>query len=142
MNRLMDDILMRTSKGEDGPALDFTFNKQDLRLPYSDICVIRAAGHKTTITDSSSNSYEPRVSYSSVLSSVSNDPRFIELLRGVTANMDYILSLSDDSCVMKNGMTLPINVKKAKSLDNIWQNYKLDCIRRSRKERRNRNDAK
>jgi len=138
--QLMDDILLRIFESESGPALEFTINKNDIRLPYDDICVVRSAGHRITITDTDDITYEPRIAYSSVCHTLSSDPRFLELLRGVTVNMDQILSLSGDSCNLKNGMTLPVRVKKSGELEKTWQNYKLDRLRRTRKERRAKNN--
>lgn len=138
--KVMDDILMRHTELSNEPHLIFSFNKKDISIAFSDICVIRASGHNTEITDVSRTTYSPRTSYSTICKSLNKDNRFIEVLRGVMVNMDRINSINGQNCTVQGGMILPINVRNAKKLKDIWQNYKLDSLRREQKQRRTAND--
>ena len=43
--------------------------------------------------------------------------------------MDYIESISADSCELKDGVTAPINIRNAKKIEQVWKNYRFSLSR-------------
>lgn len=131
--RLMDDVMKMRSLRSD----DFTFvsDKKEYRIPFSDLELIRSDGHYLDISDNQGNIYRSRMTFSSAEEQLTKDNRFLLVLRGVIANMDYILSFSANGCTLASGTVLPINVRNSSRLENIWKNYVFSKVRRETRRR-------
>ena len=57
------------------------------------------------------------------------DSRFLVLMKGLIVNMDYIVQVKDNVCLMQGGAVFPLHVKRAKELRQRWLNYKFALIR-------------
>ena len=137
--KVMDDIVMRKTEYDSSPKFRFSCNKNTIILTYSDIVCIKTSGHNyLDIIDRTGTTYLARMTFTEVSHLLSHDPRFLTVLRGVLVNMEYISSISDGICYLTPGISVPINVRNAKDLENIWQNYIFDSIRNERRERRKR----
>ena len=88
--------------------------------------------------DEAKNTYITRLTFSKVADTLAKDRRFLLIIRGIIVNMEYIHKLSGDICYLKNGVQLPINIRNAKELENIYQNFKFDSMRNESARRRNR----
>ena len=126
--RVMDDILKRVTR-PDPRRLFFTYEKRDYALTFSDIVCVRAEANYVEISDRNGDVYHPRMTFSSASAQLTQDSRFLLLMRGVLANMDYIESISADSCELKDGVTAPINIRNAKKIEQVWKNYRFSLSR-------------
>ena len=57
------------------------------------------------------------------------DARFLVLMKGIMVNMDYISQIQDTVCILRDGKTLPVQVKKKNEIQQKWLNYKFAAIR-------------
>ena len=137
--KVMDDVMIRQTEYIASPRLTFTHNRQKISLPYLDIVLIRtAARNYLEILDASGTTYCVRLTFSDAVEFLSNDHRFLLILRGVLVNMDFIKKMEKEICELADGTRLSLNVKNAKELTATWQNYKLDCIRNERRRKRSK----
>ena len=127
--RLMDDLIRKQEIETGIPTLSFSVHKKDFRLSYSDIKAVSAAANYLEITDRAGNTYRPRMTFSTVSELLLQDPRFLIVLRGILINMDYVVSIGENSCLLEGGITLPINAKNSKKIEQAWLDYAFARIR-------------
>ena len=119
---LMDDITKRQTSIRQN--LIFTYEKTEYSIDINDIISVCSNGHYVEIKVLSGEVYKPYLTFSSVSEELS-DNRFLLINRGVLVNMDYITGFENGVCNLNDESSLPINIKKKKSLEQIWQNYIL-----------------
>ena len=137
--KVMDDVLLKHTEYDNSPKLTFTYDKNTVSLAYQDIVLVRTADRNyLEIIDESGNTYLTRLTFAEVTEILTKDRRFLLILRGILVNMEYILRFDNAICYMTTGMQLPINVKKARDLENTYQNYRFDSMRNERTRKRER----
>ena len=143
--KVMDDVLMRKSEYDASPRLTFSYEKNKISVPYSDIVCVRTSRHnyleiivRAQNTCADYNTYLTRLTFAEVQQTLSTDRRFLLVLRGVLVNMEHIIAIDGGICRLTNGTEVSINVRGAKEIENTWQNYIFDNIRSERRERRSR----
>ena len=67
---------------------------------------------------------------SSVWSQLEQDGRFLQVLRGVIVNMDYITDISDNTCCLQGDLRLPVSVRNRTRIEQLWTDYTFSRIRR------------
>lgn len=127
--KVMDDFLKKKTMTEDVPYLFFTYEKDNVSVPYSDIALIRSIGHYNEIILKNQRTYKVRMTFSRISDILTEDIRFLPVMRGILVNMDYITSLKDGSCYIAGDMQTPITLRKEKQLEQIWKNYIFNKIR-------------
>ena len=124
--RVLDHIFRTRTAAE--KRFSFSFDRKDYSLRLADIVSVETDRNYLTIVDRRGASYRTRMTFSTVESLLDN--RFLVLMKGIIVNMDYIVKLSDDSCLMKSGISFPIRIKNQKELQQKWLNYKFAKIRK------------
>lgn len=138
--KVLNDLVRRETKLDSAPRLSFTCDKRNVSIPVSEITCIRTARHNyLDISRKDGSIFTSRLTLSEVQQRLeeAGAPQFLLVLRGVLVNMDFIKNMDDETCQLKDGMIIPINIKNARKLRDIWQNYTLDSIRSGQRERRN-----
>ena len=74
--------------------------------------------------------YRARMTLSSVWSQLEQDGRFLQVLRGVIVNMDYITDISDNTCCLQGDLRLPVSVRNRTRIEQLWTDYTFSRIRR------------
>ena len=127
--RVMDDVLRRQTE-TNASRLSFSSSKKDYSIPYSDIIAVQTgAKNYVEVIDSKGVSYKTRMTFSGVSEILTQDPRFLLILRGILVNMDYVTGFSQDTCRLTGGLSLPIAIKSGKKIEQIWRNYTFNRIR-------------
>ena len=124
---LLDDIMAR--KTAICGSLEFICEKETVRLTYNRIAAVCANGHYSDISDETAKLWSSHSSYSTLLELLSADKRFLESNRGIIVNMDMMTSFDAGACILRNGIRLPMNVKRRKAIEQTWQNYILTVLR-------------
>ena len=133
--RVMDDILQNHTN-VDCKWLSFNSNRRDYSLPYSDIVVVRTdSANYLELIDQKGTSYRTRMTFTYASDLLSQDRRFLLILRGVIVNMDYICGFSDNTCHLEGDLHLPINVRNSQKIEQTWQNYRFSSFRLDSGER-------
>ena len=125
--RLMDDLMKRTTREE--RLLSFISNRESHTIPFSDIIFVRSSDHCSEIVTQQGHSYITRMNFRDISELLTDDFRFLLIIRGILVNMDYIIRFADHSCYMEGMHQLPVNVKKYKHIEELWKNYIFQKIR-------------
>ncbi|MCR5788584.1 MAG: LytTR family DNA-binding domain-containing protein [Lachnospiraceae bacterium] len=134
--RLMDDI--KRLRGEENTAsLHFVSKRVEEELPYGDIVIIRSTGNYQEIEDKDGNIHKTRMSFGEISGLLLQDSRFLMVLRGEIVNMDYIIHFdpAEGVCHIRENIHLPINLRNMKKLEQTWQNYTFNKIRKEHKRK-------
>ena len=133
------DIFMSGMSGVDAAKkiLDFTSDRQDISIPYTEIMYIRTAERNyLEVMQAPDKSYKTRLPFAGAQAELSKDKRFITITRGVIVNTDFVVGAEGQVCIMEDGEKFPIASNNSGDFKNIWQNYQLDSLRNERQLRR------
>ena len=131
---VMDDILRRHTEISDSPKITFTSNRRDYSIPCSDIIYIRTEANYLGIMDKSGNTYRTRMTFSAIKHRLRENNHFLQILRGVLVNMDYIENFDDGICHLTGDIKFPVNVRNAKKIEQVWRNYVFSGMRRKQRD--------
>lgn len=120
IHQVLDDYIML---GRTDRILSFTYRKTIYDLHYSDILYAESSNHNTHIYSSLGEEYSPRMTFAAVQENLMQDPRFLIINRGLIVNMDHITDFNNKVCVLQEHITLPISVRKYKSINQARQKY-------------------
>lgn len=115
--------------------LSFTANGLEVRLFYSEIAFLRSSGHSTVISCVSGREYTPYISFSKLTSDLVKSGYFLLVSRGILVNMNHIDGFTAKNCLLQNGLTVPITIRKQKQLEQVWHNYNFSKLHHEAAER-------
>ncbi len=121
VTKVLDEIVALRSVNED--RIGFVIDGKEHSIPFPGIVYAQSQKNYVLINDDSGNGYRTRMTFSELCGALGRDNRFLQINRGIIINMDYITSFGKDSCELKGGISLPINVRDQKQLDLIRKNY-------------------
>lgn len=127
LRTVMSDI--RTFLPDNSKYMEFLFNRQKVRLLYSELVAAVSADHHTDVTDAAGRVYHPRMKFSDFVAPLLGDERFLQINKGILVNMDWVVAFDDFVCMMKNGQRLPVKVRDRIQIEKSWLNYSFDKIR-------------
>lgn len=133
MFRVLDDAAKLLFAPE--PALRYSLGGTEVSLPYSALLYLYSDGHYTKVAHTDGRTDMPYVNFRDLAAQLSDDPRFLQLTRGVLCNMDYILSLTKTGCVLNNRLVLPVTLRRARQLERQWRSYQFARLHAELKER-------
>lgn len=55
--------------------------------------------------------------------------------RGIIVNMDHITGFQDNTCLLQNGLSVPVTQRKLRQLTQTWHNYNFTKFHNSMPER-------
>ncbi len=118
------------------PYIEFTDNRQTIRLMYSDFAAAVSSEHYINITDVDGNTYKTRQTFSEFIQSLNNDSRFLNINKGIIVNMDYVLSIEDNTCTLQNGEPFPVKVRDSIKIKKKWHKYLFEQIHTVQKRKK------
>jgi len=130
------DRIFRISSDKNIPCLTFASEKESVCLPYNRLKYLMSDRNYLIIYDNQGKQYRTRATFSSVWETLRKDDRFLQIIRGVIVNMEYLTDLSAGVCVLKGDIHLPMNVRNSASIEQTWTNYTFARIRRESLEGR------
>ncbi len=121
VTKVLDEITALQSESED--RISFMIDGKEHSISFSGIVFAQSQKNYVVINDELGNGYRTRMTFSDLCGALSRDNRFLQINRGIIINMDCVTSFGKDSCELKGGISLPINVRDQKRLDQIRKNY-------------------
>lgn len=115
--------------------LKFTSSRQTVHMLYSDFLSAVTSDHYINILDINGNVYKSRQTFSEFMKPLKTDRRFLQINKGILVNMDYVISIEDNICTIKNGMTLPVKIRDSSKIKESWYKYGFEKIRTSQKRK-------
>ena len=123
------DRIMRRQKRRTAKYLSFVSHKVEYNLPYDDITYVSAERNYLSIHDNRGNEHKARMTFSAAEELLSQDARFLTVLRGVLVNMDYITDVTGSTCSLRGNVHLPISMRNSGRIEQCWTNYTFFKIR-------------
>lgn len=123
------DRILRGRRARPVKSLTFVSHRVSCSLPYDEITYISADRNYLAIHDSQGRAHRTRMTFSAVESLLSQDVRFLTILRGIIVNMDHIVNVTKNTCILKGNICLPVNVKNSGRIERCWANYTFEKIR-------------
>lgn len=109
--------------------MTFLSNRQEVRLPFSEIVWTQSQGHYLHIKARSGDEYTTRMTTKEFLTLTDGDKRFLIINKGIVVNMDQIRRIEKGSCSMTDDTAFPIKVREAARIEQQWQNFMFDQLR-------------
>lgn len=109
--------------------MELLCSRQSVRLMYSDFAAAVSYDHYIDITDISGRVYKIRMKFSDFAEPLWGDSRFLQINKGILVNMDLVVALENNICIMQNGLKLPVKVRDHIQIENRWLSYSFDRIR-------------
>lgn len=103
--------------------LSFSLGSTRMQLSYSAICSARSFSHSTVLTDINSTEYTVSASFTSFVKPLTEQENFLLVSRGVLVNLDHVTGFTEKECLLQNGVSVPITLRRQKQLTQIWHNY-------------------
>ena len=116
--------------------IELNSNRQNICILYDDFIMAIADKHYLNITDIQGNIYKIRQTFSKFVTSLQQDKRFLQINKGILVNMNYIVSIEENICILKNGQRLPIKIRDSAKIKEIWYQYGFEQIRIKQKRRK------
>ncbi len=113
--------------------MTFTANRQEIKLFFSDCISASSSGHYLMIRSKSGEEYRTRMTVREFIEITESDDRFLMVNKGIIVNMDYIQSITERTCIMADGQYFPIKIRESQQIEQTWQNYCFDQIRRGQR---------
>ncbi len=111
-------------------VLEFYHGKQKIRLPLARTACLIAQDKYTCVTFADGQEARYRVTFSSLLSMLETDARFLLCNRGVLLNMDYIKKAGRDVFVMMDGQSFPIRKNDRAQIIRTFNDYQFVKLNR------------
>ena len=113
--------------------INLNMGKQTVPVLYSHLEYILADSNYCIVQ--AQEKYRCRMPFSKLTELLEEDERFCTLNRGICVNLDFVESMENLTCYMKNGVTFPINTKKKSELKQSLISHRFN-IRRKQLSRR------
>lgn len=131
MHTLLDDALKVIPSMN--RYITFVSNRQDVNLPFSECIWTQSHGHYLRIKSRFGDEYTSRMTTRDFLSQTEGDNRFLQINKGIVANLDHIRRIEGTNCEMTDGTSLPIKIRKAAQISKSWQDYMFSKLREGQK---------
>lgn len=90
------------------------------------IYLIESDNHSVNISLNDGRRLKVRMSFSELEKKMNKN--FLKINRGIIVNMDYITQMGIDTCVLRNGIRLPITIRQSASIRATYDNYVFDKL--------------
>lgn len=117
------------------PLLSFSSNGTTLQLPYSAICSVRSSIHSSILTDMECREYTVSAPFTSFVKPLEAKENFLLVSRGILVNLDFVTDFTETACLLQNGASVPITLRRQKQLTQIWRNYEFTKLHRKASEK-------
>lgn len=121
LQKALEDAAKRLCLQE--PYLQFEHGKMLISIYYSDIHIIVAQQNYCKIHGR--ENIVCRRTFSSMERQLCQDERFCVVNRGVLVNLDFVESLSNGVCRMKDGSSFPLNTRRATLLKQVLIDHRF-----------------
>lgn len=113
---------------ENQQYLNLSVGKQIIPVLYSHLEYICTDANYCIVQ--AQEQYRCRIPFNKLKSTLEKDMRFCTINRGILVNLDYVDTMENLVCWMKNGVSFPMNTKKKTELKQILINYRFNIRRK------------
>ncbi len=109
--------------------LTFVSNRQEIRIPYSELVWTQSQGHYLRLKRRNGDEYTTRMTTREFMTNATGEKRFLTINKGIVVNMDRIKRIENGNCSMTDGTVFPIKVRQSARIEQLWQDYMFDQLR-------------
>lgn len=113
-------------------SASITVGRGGQRIYLDKICTLTSANHAVEITLTDGQQVKVWSSLSELEQKLGR--RFLKINRGIIVNMDCIVEMLTDRCVLQNGQELFLAVRERGAISAAYQDYLLDRVSRNKEE--------
>lgn len=90
------------------------------------ICLLESDNHTVNVSLSDGQKLKVRMSFKELEERMNEN--FLRINRGIVVNMDYIAQMGADTCLLQNGIQLPIAIRHSAAIRAAYDNYVFDRL--------------
>ncbi len=106
--------------------ITLTFGMERHTIFLDQICILESDDHIVNISLADGEKLRVRMSFCDLEKKMNKN--FLKINRGILVNMDYIMKMSKNTCVMQNGIRLPITIRKSAGIRATYDNYVFERL--------------
>ncbi len=92
------------------------------------ICLLESDNHAVNVSLSDGRRLKVRMSFKELEKKMNKN--FLRINRGIVVNMNYITQMGTDTCVLQNGIRLPITIRQSATIRTAYDNYVFERLSR------------
>lgn len=92
------------------------------------ICLLESDNHKVSVSLADGRNLKVRMPFSEIEKKMNKN--FLRINRGIVVNMDYIERLGTDTCVLRDGIKLPIAIRQSAAIRATYDDYVFERLSR------------
>lgn len=108
--------------------ITFTVGADRHTVFQDQICLLESDNHAVNVLLSDGRRLKVWMPFSEIEQKL--DESFLKINRGILVNMDYIVQMGMDTCVLLDGSRLPIAVRQSSAIRAAYDNYVFDRLSR------------
>lgn len=106
--KVLEDILAALNMRDAGKTIKVDVPYGSVEVLLDRIVVIEARSHSSVLTLEGGQETRSTLNFAEISGLVANEPQFLAINRGVTINMDRVVSVEGATVVMEGGLRLPL----------------------------------
>lgn len=114
------EVLTRYEDAGVKPYLKLKQNSREVTVCQNQICYLQSRNKKTEIV-TEHGTFMFSVSMLELEEKL--DDNFVRIIRGFIVNMNYILKLENDCCILKDGQTIPLSRRERAKVKKKYQEF-------------------
>lgn len=114
---------------ENKPYIDILCDKHKYSVFLSDILFILSDSNYCVI-GVKNNKYRTRISFSEFVNNLKSSSEFFTISRGIMVNLDNVLSIEKNDCILINGDSFPISRRKHDEAENALLSRRFEKRRK------------
>ncbi len=130
LSRVLEDALAALSETE--LSVTVRVDRAPVMIPFSQIMTASSQGHSVEIVTADGARIRTAMTFTDFAKQLGPDRRFLQCNRGLTVNMDYVLTIQDDSIRMINGDICPLRTKGRGELLAQFSQYQIFRLKRGK----------
>ncbi len=109
-------------------AISLNVGRNTQNVPLSQVCFLSSASHAVEVSLKDGTVFKVWTSLYELEQKLGRN--FLKINRGLIVNMDHVVEMRTESCIMANGQELYLAVRKRGSICATYQDYLLDRLSR------------
>lgn len=92
------------------------------------ICLLESDNHVVNVSLSDGRRLKVRMPFGQLERKM--DKNFLRINRGIVVNMEYIVQMGKDTCILRNGIRLPITIRQSSAIRAAYDDYVFEQLSR------------
>lgn len=116
------------SRAEHREQITLAAGSERHTLFLDQICYFESDNHTVDVSLADGRKLKIRTSFGKLEEKM--DKKFLRINRGISVNMDYISQLRTDTCILRDGVRLPVAVRQSSAIRSAYDDYVFDRLSR------------